>query len=922
MISRSVSTMLTALPSSVLLPGCPIIPLKRMVIRTNEYERLIGLQTLVRTSFYNVQAFQPVSPHRTLLIIAFHASNGYERLIGLQTLVWSSFYQFCIFLPVYICTECLVIQFISLRTYEYQRLIGFQTLVSTSFYYILAFTPVSPHRCQAFIPVSPHRSQVMVLLYGFSTCFASQKSERPTDISGSSVCKLLSGVPSSTISDFYLYLRTEEHHHDYKLLVTLLSLVRSYSYQFCGFLPVFLCNNVRAHLRICAVDRFPNSCQDFLLLHLGFYNCFASQNSGLLSATLSFSTSFASQKSERTNEYQRLIGLQTLAFIPVSPHISQSAPTNMCDLSVSKLLSGLPSTTFRLLYLYRITEFRASNEYERLIGLQTLVRSSFYQFCIFLPACFGTEAFIPVSPHRSQCSLVIRCISQRTKEYVRLIGLQAPIRVPSTTIIDFSLFLHTEVRYHLEYKIWFTLQTLVMRSSYQFCIVLLVYICTDVREHLRICAVDRFANSCQDFLLLHLGFIPVSPHRIQAFIPVSHHRCQDFLLQLLGFSTCFASQKSERTNEYERLIGLQTLARSSFYNVQAFQPVSPHRRQVMVLENERLIGLQTLVRTSFYNVQAFQPVSPHRSQRTNEYERLICLQPLVRTSFYKFYSFHPVSLHRRVLSNNLASSYLRISALMSERTYVYVRLIGFQTLAFQPVSPHRSQSVERICAVDRFANSYQELLLPLLGISTCISAQKSEHHHDYKLLVTLLSLVRSSSYHFCGFLPVFLSNNVSRSVSTMLTALPSSVLLPGCPIIPLKRKCSLVIRCISQRTKEYVRLIGLQAPIRVPSTTIRDFSLFLHTEVRYHLEYKIWFTLQTLVMRSSYQFCIVLLVYICTDSAPTNMCGLSVSKLLSGLPSTTFRLLYLFRLTEFRASNGYERLIGLQTLVRSSFFHY
>ncbi|KRX12296.1 hypothetical protein T07_971 [Trichinella nelsoni] len=50
-------------------------------------------------------------------------------------------------------------------------------------------------------------------------------------------------------------------------------------------------------------------------------------------------------------------------------------------------------------------------------------------------------------------------------------------------------------------------------------------------------------------------------------------------------------------------------------------------------EYERLIGLQTLVRTFFYNVQAFQPVSIHRSQRTNEYERLIGLQTLVRTSF-------------------------------------------------------------------------------------------------------------------------------------------------------------------------------------------------------------------------------------------------------------------------------------------------
>ncbi|KRX11719.1 hypothetical protein T07_10972 [Trichinella nelsoni] len=33
------------------------------------------------------------------------ASNGYERLMGLQTLFRSYFYQFCLFLPVYICTE-------------------------------------------------------------------------------------------------------------------------------------------------------------------------------------------------------------------------------------------------------------------------------------------------------------------------------------------------------------------------------------------------------------------------------------------------------------------------------------------------------------------------------------------------------------------------------------------------------------------------------------------------------------------------------------------------------------------------------------------------------------------------------------------------------------------------------------------------
>ncbi|KRX12166.1 hypothetical protein T07_11931 [Trichinella nelsoni] len=51
------------------------------------------------------------------------------------------------------------------------------------------------------------------------------------------------------------------------------------------------------------------------------------------------------------------------------------------------------------------------------------------------------------------------------------------------------------------------------------------------------------------------------------------------MVLLYGFSACFASQKSESTNEYERLISLQTLVRNSFYNVQAFQPVSPLRSQ-------------------------------------------------------------------------------------------------------------------------------------------------------------------------------------------------------------------------------------------------------------------------------------------------------------------------------------------------------
>ncbi|KRX12044.1 hypothetical protein T07_2654 [Trichinella nelsoni] len=46
-------------------------------------------------------------------------------------------------------------------------------------------------------------------------------------------------------------------------------------------------------------------------------------------------------------------------------------------------------------------------------------------------------------------------------------------------------------------------------------------------------------------------------------------------------------------------------------------------------------------------------------------------------------------------------------------------------------------------------------------------------------------LTRQSIVNHCIFFPT--KNMISRSVSTMLTALPSSVLLPGCPIIPLKR---------------------------------------------------------------------------------------------------------------------------------------
>ncbi|KRX12266.1 hypothetical protein T07_4615 [Trichinella nelsoni] len=100
---------------------------------------------------------------------------------------------------------------------------------------------------------------------------------------------------------------------------------------------------------------------------------------------------------EHTYKYVLLIGLQTpvrnsfyyiKAFITVSPQRIQSALTNMSGCSVLNLLPVLPSTTFRLFNLFRLTEFSLvihfvsvrTNEYERLIGLQTLVRTSYYNF--------------------------------------------------------------------------------------------------------------------------------------------------------------------------------------------------------------------------------------------------------------------------------------------------------------------------------------------------------------------------------------------------------------------------------------------------------------------------------------------------------------------------------------------------------------
>ncbi|KRX12691.1 hypothetical protein T07_11123 [Trichinella nelsoni] len=67
-------------------------------------------------------------------------------------------------------------------------------------------------------------------------------------------------------------------------------------------------------------------------------------------------------------------------------------------------------------------------------------------------------------------------------------------------------------------------------------------------------------------------------------------------------------------------------------------------------------------------------------KRTNEYVRLIGLQTPIRniTSNIRFGS--PCKLLSGVPPTNFASFYLCISALMSERTYEYVRLIGLQTL--------------------------------------------------------------------------------------------------------------------------------------------------------------------------------------------------------------------------------------------------
>ncbi|KRX22890.1 hypothetical protein T07_8544, partial [Trichinella nelsoni] len=768
---------------SALMSGCGSF-------RTNVYVRLIILQTLVRTSFncikdfitvspHRIQAFIPVSPHISqvckhlsgILSTTFRvfnlfrltevrasngyerliglpsttfrlfnlfrltevrASNGYERLIGLQTRVRSSCYQFCIFLPVYICTE-----------------------------------------------------DILLLHLGFYTRFASQMSGLPSTTFRLFNLFRLTVVRASNGYERLIGLKTpvRKRHHEYKLLVTLLSLVRSSSYNFCGFLPVFLCNNVRAHQRICAVDRFANSYQEFLLQQLGISPCFSPQKSDITSNIRFGSpckllsgvppTNFASfylciyaLKSGKGSS--RFIGLQTLvrisfyyiyAFIPVLPHRSQ-----VMVLLYGLLLSGLPSTTFRPLYLFRLTEFRvpstnfassylcisalisertneyvrliefrASNGYERLIVLQTLVRSSFHQFCKFLPVYICTEV---------RLFNLFRLTEVRASNgYERLIGLKTPV---SCSFLNYWVFLpvspHRSLvmvvlfERHHEYKLLVTLLSLASSSSYHFCG---FFLCISALMSERTYEYVRLIG------LQTLAFIPVSPHIIQVIA----------------------------SNGYERLIGLQTLVRSSFYQfciflpvyicTEAFIPVSPHRKSTN--EYVWLIGLQTLVRTSFYNVQTFQP-------RTNEYERLIGLQTPVRTSFYNVQAFQPVSPHR------------------NQRTNVYVRLIILQILvrtyfncikAFITVSPHRIQRPMDMSAVipTNFASFY-----------LCISALMSERTYEYVRLIGLQTLVRSSFYQFCIFLPVYICTEV--------------------------RLFNLFCRTEVRASNGYERLIGLQTPVK------------------------------------------------------------------------------------------------------------
>ncbi|KRX12260.1 hypothetical protein T07_10452 [Trichinella nelsoni] len=97
------------------------------------------------------------------MVLLYERTNEYERFIGLQTLVRTSFYQFCIFLPVYICTE-----------------------ISQMFFCMV---------CDTFQPSS-------ALLFNSFHC-------APTNMCGSSVCKHLSGLPSTTFMLLYLFRLTE-----------------------------------------------------------------------------------------------------------------------------------------------------------------------------------------------------------------------------------------------------------------------------------------------------------------------------------------------------------------------------------------------------------------------------------------------------------------------------------------------------------------------------------------------------------------------------------------------------------------------------------------------------------------------------------------------------------------------------------------
>ncbi|KRX14050.1 hypothetical protein T07_332 [Trichinella nelsoni] len=187
---------------------------------------------------------------------------------------------------------------------------------------------------------------------------------------------------------------------------------------------------------------------------------------------------------------------------------------------------------------------------------------------------------------------------------------------------------------------------------------------------------------------------------------------------------------------------------------------------------------------------------------------------------------------------------------------------------------------QRICAVDRFANSYQEFLLQQLGISACFSPPKSDITSNIRFgspcnLLSGVPPTNFASFYLC--ISALMSGVPSTTIRDFCLFLPTEVrfgspckLLSGVPPTNFASFYLCISALMSERTYEYVRLIEFGAS----------------------KGYEWLISLQTLVRCSFYQFCIFLPVYICIE----------------------VWLLYLFRLTEVRASNGYERLIGLQTL--------